>query len=296
MIKIEIDEKELEIFIDDLEDFFDKLRGKEIKNLWFKKFKEYFLNSRINIKADLKQKEFKNLKKIYENISSSNSEFYIKIREKIIIEFTKNYKFCPYCWKNPLIFFEKGKDKQNSYARMFQLDHFFPKNIYHKWVINFYNLIPSCNACNHLKSDKNPLDLKSWEKIFHPYFGFLEKNNDWKITAVDESFDEKYSFSENHEQNWEKKEIIYNSKHSDFFELWKIYFHSQDTAENFAFIQEQRTKILEEKQRFKNNSKSNQELKDYFFKNYAPQSEDEILKFSNGKFKKDLIDNLKLEQ
>ena len=73
MIKIEIDEKELEIFIDDLEDFFDKLRGKEIKNLWFKKFKEYFLNSRINIKADLKQKEFKNLKKIYENISSSNS-------------------------------------------------------------------------------------------------------------------------------------------------------------------------------------------------------------------------------
>jgi hypothetical protein len=234
------------------------------------------------------------LKKIYENISSSNSEFYIKIREKIIIEFTKNYKFCPYCWKNPLIFFEKGKDKQNSYARMFQLDHFFPKNIYHKWVINFYNLIPSCNACNHLKSDKNPLDLKPSEQIFHPYFWFLHKDDNEKIIPVDESFDEKYSFSGNHEKNWKKKEIIYNSKHSDFFELWKIYFNPQDIAENFAFIQEQRTKILEEKQRFKNCSKSNEELKDYFFKNYAPESEKDILKFSNGKLKKDLIDNLKL--
>lgn len=295
MIKIEIDENELEIFIDSLSDSFKKLRGEEIKNLWFDKFKEYFLNSNLDIKADLKKKKFNNLKKIYENISSSNSEFYLKIREKIIIEFTKNYNFCPYCWKNPLIYFEKGKDKQNSYARMFQLDHFFPKNVYHKWVINFYNLIPSCNSCNHLKSDKNPLDLKSWEKIFHPYFGFLIKDDEGKIIPVDESFDEKYSFSGNHKK-WEKKEIIYNSKHAQFFELGNIYFNSQDTAENFAFIQEQRTKLLEEKQRFKKTSKTNEELKDYFFKNYAPQSENEILKFSNGKFKKDLIDNLKIEK
>jgi hypothetical protein len=33
MIKIEIDENELEIFIDSLSDSFKKLRGKEIKNL-----------------------------------------------------------------------------------------------------------------------------------------------------------------------------------------------------------------------------------------------------------------------
>ena len=44
-----------------------------------------------------KNQESERLKKIYENISSSNSEFYEKIREKIIIEFTKSYKFCPYC-------------------------------------------------------------------------------------------------------------------------------------------------------------------------------------------------------
>jgi hypothetical protein len=46
--------------------------------------------------------------------------------------------------------------------------------------------------------------------------------------------------------------------------------------------------------KFKKSSKSDEDLKSYFFKNYSPQNEDEILKYSNWKLKKDLIDNLKL--
>ena len=228
-------------------------------------------------------------------IYESKSNLIENIKNKFIAKVLKQVSFCPFCGKTSLTKFEKW--------RIFDLDHFFPKSkkvnhnvkVYPHLAINLYNLIPACKWCNFLKSNKNFIEqLENWEKIFHPYFGFLIKNDEGKIIPVDESLDEKYSFSGNHKKEWKKKEIIYNSKHSNFFELGNIYFNSQDTAESFAFIQEQRTKLLEEKQRFKKTSKTNEELKKYFFKNYAPQSKNEILKFSNGKFKKDLIDNLKL--
>ena len=37
-----------------------------------------------------------------------------------------------------------------------------------------------------------------------------------------------------------------------------------------------------------------EERKDLFFKNYYPTQEQDILKFSNWKLKKDLIENLKI--
>jgi len=37
-----------------------------------------------------------------------------------------------------------------------------------------------------------------------------------------------------------------------------------------------------------------EELKNYFFKNFYPKQEQDILKFSNWKLKKDLIKNIKI--
>ncbi len=42
----------------------------------------------------------------------------------------------------------------------------------------------------------------------------------------------------------------------------------------------------------KNSLKTDTELKNYFFKNYYPEAEKDILKFANGKLKRDLIENL----
>lgn len=290
MIKIKIDEiiNSLENTLLIWKEKWNKFDSIELK----KEFLEIASKWKVSFsKESVKNREIKERSK-YKKYDS------IKLKELKELFFSKLYNswicFCVYCWKDRLTHY---KENTWVFKRLYDIEHFLPRSLYPDLSVNLYNWLPVCISCNQrLKKSNDPLDLKSWEKIFHPYFWFLAKSNDGKIIPVDETFDDEYSFSGNHEKNWKTKEIIYNSKHSKFFGLWYIYFNSEDTKESFAFIQEKRTKILEEKQRFKNNSKSNQELKNYFFKNYAPQSENEILKFSNGKFKKDLIDNLKLEK
>jgi hypothetical protein len=172
--------------------------------------------------------------------------------------------------------------------RNFDFEHFFEKTDYNSIAMSFYNLIPVCSFCNQrIKWAKNPLEkMKNWETIFHPYFWWIESDTN-EIIIKWWNFWDKFNF--------QKKKSI-NSSHSKFFKLNEIYLNWQDTENDISFIRESKEKILASKQIPLNKSKNHQELKDYFFKNYAPQSEDEILKFSNGKFKKDLIDNLKLEK
>lgn len=74
-------------------------------------------------------------------------------------------KVCPYC--NIMYTYNRGKKVTA------QLDHFFPKSEYPMFALCFYNLIPSCPACNHLKLD-------GVEKLVSPYSEDAFK--DWKIT------------------------------------------------------------------------------------------------------------------
>lgn len=83
----------------------------------------------------------------------------------------------------------------DSHARA-QLDHFMPKTYFPVLGVNFYNLIPVCPRCNHLKgSGKN----KHWwcynyDKLYHPYF---KENNVFKFnyqyTDSTNSFDITFS-------------------------------------------------------------------------------------------------------
>ena len=206
MIKIEIKKDELEKFIDSLDKKLFKpsytVKWKEVKNIKFEEFKKIFCNDKIDFSKDEENRKIYKL--LYDKISSDKNSFYSEIRNFIIDKFTKKIKFCPYCWKNPLIYF----DLDNNKKRMFQFDHFFPKNEYHKWIINFYNLIPSCNACNHLKSD----DMPNW-KIFHPYFWFINSVGQQRVLTLWEEL----SFTKN------KRKLIYNSDHWKFFKLWNFF-------------------------------------------------------------------------
>lgn len=74
-------------------------------------------------------------------------------------------KVCPYCNRNYIFNFKKGKDL-NATA---QLDHFFDKKTYPFLAVSVYNLVPSCSTCNQRKSAKQ-------EDIFYP---FLESFNDY---------------------------------------------------------------------------------------------------------------------
>jgi hypothetical protein len=102
-----------------------------------------------------------------------------------------NIDTCVYCNRNYTLDF---KNLNNSRA---QLDHWFPKANFPILALSFYNLIPSCQSCNHIKGDgtklikkilKNEnatnLEIQKWWKedalkyLNHPY---IDKN-DFKFT------------------------------------------------------------------------------------------------------------------
>lgn len=72
---------------------------------------------------------------------------------------------CVYCNRN----YTLDLDKLNN-ARA-ELDHWFPKESYPILALSFYNLIPSCHSCNHIKHDNAPDG--GWDNalqnINHPY-------------------------------------------------------------------------------------------------------------------------------
>jgi hypothetical protein len=216
---------------------------------------------------------------ISENEKFWNWNKFNNLKKEFLEIFFKEINYCPNCWKTPYL----STWKLN--LKSFDLDHFFPKSKYFYLMFNFYNLIPICPFCNQkLKKNKNPSD---YNNIFHPYFWFISAGQQ-RVSTLWNSFDEEYSFTKNNEN------LIYNSDHSKFFKLSEIYLNSQDTFNIFNFIQDKRTKIKDERLRFKETSKSDEELKNYFFKNYYSKDEKDILKFSNWKLKKDLIENINL--
>jgi hypothetical protein len=69
---------------------------------------------------------------------------------------------CPYCNRNYT--FIVGSDDNK--GTRFQYDHFFDKASFPYLALSFYNLVPSCNACN---SDLKGSDKFSITENIHPY-------------------------------------------------------------------------------------------------------------------------------
>jgi len=69
-------------------------------------------------------------------------------------------KTCPYCNRQHTFTIYRGKEIRP------QFDHFYPKSKYPFFALSFYNLVPICPTCNHLKKDKT-------EKIVNPYLARL---------------------------------------------------------------------------------------------------------------------------
>ncbi len=101
-----------------------------------------------------------------------------------IIEKT-GLKVCPYC------------NIQYTYSRKTkataQLDHFFPSSEYPIFALCFYNLIPSCPACNRIKSNAT-------EKLASPYkknaFKDLRITWDYKPSGAEDKYHETDSLTE----------------------------------------------------------------------------------------------------
>lgn len=71
-------------------------------------------------------------------------------------------KVCPYCNRN---FINNATYGEQGVRRTSQVDHFFSKDKYPYLAMSFYNLVPSCPSCNHLKGNQS-IDYSPYDKRF----------------------------------------------------------------------------------------------------------------------------------
>lgn len=94
------------------------------------------------------------LKKVF-NYDNFSKTYGYQLSQKLSVN------TCPYCNRNSTYTIIKGKKGKTRP----ELDHFFNKSDYPYLGLSFYNLIPSCHICNHIKSDK----IFSLKDNIHPY-------------------------------------------------------------------------------------------------------------------------------
>lgn len=88
-------------------------------------------------------------------------------------------KVCPYC--NLSFVYSR-----TAYKTTAELDHFYNKSIYPLFALNYYNLIPVCHSCNHIKTDQDkdmisPYDKNAYDDIKIKY----ELINDTHVDYLD---------------------------------------------------------------------------------------------------------------
>ena len=75
---------------------------------------------------------------------------------------------CVYCNRNYTINITKNHSRA-------ELDHWFPKTQFPLLSLSFYNLIPSCHSCNHIKGNPKIDWNNALNEYIHPYF---KENNE----------------------------------------------------------------------------------------------------------------------
>lgn len=105
------------------------------------------------IPPDVTKEEMEDL---YESSFSQSKVVRKKYYDKI--KLSAKDDICPYC----------------AQRNVSTLDHYLPKSLYPKLVVNPLNLIPCCMECNHIKREHYPKNNK--EQILNPYFDSLTKD------------------------------------------------------------------------------------------------------------------------
>jgi len=146
-----------------------------ILNTWLLK-KDYTLerlikakHSELSILKDLFDKDEtpEEFGKIYANFSNSSKGLTYTNEDAEQIKYSGielidrlGITVCPYC-NRTYVQSIKNQNQYHKKRRTSEFDHFFPKSKYPFLAISFYNLIPSCKTCNHVKGT-NPV-------LFSPY-------------------------------------------------------------------------------------------------------------------------------
>ena len=77
---------------------------------------------------------------------------------------------CPYCGQ----MFTCTVNKQgNSFIRINQVDHYYPKSVYPYLALSIWNLIPACGPCNNRKTDGKDRFLYPYQEGMGDHYRFV---------------------------------------------------------------------------------------------------------------------------
>ncbi len=119
------------------------------------------------------------LSKLYSLFSSRGDKIGRKNHSYTAIELVEDLGItvCPYCNRQYINNTIDLKGKRRSC----QLDHFYPKSDYEHLALSFFNLIPVCSHCNHIKLDnklgKSPYEIEETDDYIQ--FGFTPTASDF---------------------------------------------------------------------------------------------------------------------
>lgn len=198
------------------EEYFKRLvKWIDVKGMWIKtgnattnkmmrfirnNVRDYFLApaDKMKTRSDDFTNQFSKEKKQYEGVSRTNKPttsygLFIKRMRDIYNEFMQeenvthekngywlmkelNIKVCPYCNRNYTITIHTKNVKVRP-----EFDHFYPEAIHPSLILSFYNLVPSCPQCNHLK--------RTQELEMNPWIGYSkEKRPTFRVDTSIEDF------------------------------------------------------------------------------------------------------------
>jgi len=123
-------------------------------------------------------------------------------------------KTCPYC--NRQYTFTAINDTRDTGRTRPEFDHFLPKNKYRLFALSFFNLIPSCHTCNHLKSTEE-VHINPYKSDFGEDCKFIL--NDFPSSLLENKYDIDFSNKENYKSNIKTLCLLELYKqHTDYIE------------------------------------------------------------------------------
>ena len=111
--------------------------------------------------------------KLYSAFTQSDSGKGMKISHYFFTEM--KIKTCPYC--NRQYTFTLSEDNVKAAP---EYDHFYDKSDYPVLAVSFYNLVPSCHTCNHIKGANKTVKVNPYFKGFESKFRMFDKTDTWR--------------------------------------------------------------------------------------------------------------------
>ena len=195
-------------------------------------------------------------------------------------------KTCPYCNRSYISFVKNDEKKTRP-----QLDHFYPKAIYPFLACSFYNLIPSCSACNHMKSDDDSYVDEKDGNLVHPY---NVKDSDFTFSYTFDNLDILKSIDEKNIrfEDEEKIKITLDRKYeknNEYFQLETIYQNHKDIVIELILKEINYPKSYIE-ELIKNGFGTEEEIYRFIFSNYLRI--DDLHKRPLSKLTRDIVEEL----